>query len=65
MKMTTTTTSLTVCTGDTTDTLFRVIETGKMAGQVFLTGTVAASTGSYSIHIRVRDDRIKTTQQFL
>jgi len=39
--------------GDQTDTLFRVIETGTMAGQVFLTGTVNFSAESYSINIRV------------
>ena len=39
--------------GDVTDTLFRVVSTGGMAGQVFLSGTVSQSVGSYSINIRV------------
>lgn len=40
-------------TGDVTDNLFHVVETGMTAGQVFLTGTVSLSVESYSITIQV------------
>ena len=43
----------TIFSGDMTDTLFHVVETGTMAGQVFLTGTVNLVRDSYSINIRV------------
>lgn len=39
--------------GDITDDLFRVVATGMMAGQVFLTGTVDLSVDTYFINIRV------------
>lgn len=39
--------------GDVTDTLFRVVESGAMAGQVLLTGTVGVEMESFSINIRV------------